>query len=115
MRKMCEFYKTRVHKASKEHVCDGCFNPIPKDSHYEYMSGCNDETFWTAKICSDCAEHLAECGVCSDMAGDIEGWFPGDFGEWRETCMQLKKREQEILAEIQQGATTTDLLHRIIS
>jgi hypothetical protein len=51
-----DFYRERMPKARKEHVCCECKGVINIGEQYQYASGKADGDMWQAKTCALCCE-----------------------------------------------------------
>lgn len=87
---MSDFFNETVQKSLKPRWCYGCSNPIAEGEYYARWAGVFEGVFFSSPICAECIEHFEDCATCKSMTLYVDGWYAGDFGEWRAECKKEK-------------------------
>jgi len=74
-----EFYTERIHKAKKEHKCEGCNEIIPIGETYNKQTGKFEHEFFERNLHLKCANTLAEMlddnRECEFTWEDVPEWW----------------------------------------
>lgn len=77
----CEFHKSTIRTAKKEHICGECDRKIHPGEKYEYISAKYDGEIFSVTTCIDCLS-LRKTFFCSFLYGAIWEYFWEEFKDW---------------------------------
>lgn len=108
-----EFYKSKIIKARKDHICYECGEPILKGDSYERVTAKWDRDIDTIKTCRNCLsireEFFCDGYLHGTMWDDYEEHIRYSDGEISSECiMNLTDRAKEKTFEIIQSIWDDD-------